>query len=61
MIRGAHLFPRQAGYELERVLTGRHECAAGEGKALPALAFNEYFPKNDTEPVDSFVPHSTSK
>jgi hypothetical protein len=58
MIRGAHLFLRQAGYELARVLTGRHECAAGEGKALPA--FNEYFPKNDTEPVDSVVPHSTS-
>jgi hypothetical protein len=43
MIRGAHLFLRQAGYEVERVLTDRKECTAGEGKALPG--FNEYFPK----------------
>jgi hypothetical protein len=43
MIRGAHLFLRQAGYELERVLTGRNEYTAGVGKALPA--FNEHLQK----------------
>jgi hypothetical protein len=43
MIRGAHLFLRQAGYELELVLTGRKQCGAGAGKGSPAL--NEYFPK----------------
>jgi len=34
---------RQAGYELERALTGRIEYAAGVGKALPA--FNEHLQK----------------
>ena len=58
MISGAHLFLRQAGYELERVLTGRNEYAAGAGKAL--TAFNEHLQKNVTEPVDSVARHSTS-